>query len=147
MLDNLMTQVGVVAGMIVLMSLFVILVTIKTLIVLVPPNMAAIITGRKREVEDGGTVGYRAVMGGRTLRIPIIVQVQWLSLSTIPLDQLSAALEQNKSRPIPSGSVWTFNVSPDSAYGEGCGFSFDTFGILTMTSDFAGWRLRVVNLR
>jgi flotillin len=86
MLDSLMTQVGVVAGMIVLASLFVILVTIKTLIVLVPPNMAAIITGRKREVEDGGTVGYRAVMGGRTLRIPIIEQVQWLSLSTIPLE-------------------------------------------------------------
>ena len=59
--------------------------------------------------------------------------------------QLNAALEQSKNRAIPSGSVWTFNVSPDSAYGEGCGFSFDTFGILTTARAFKDWRVQVVN--
>jgi len=86
MLDNLMSQVGLVLGGVVLALILLVILTIKNLIVIVPPNIAAIITGRKRVAEEGGTVGYRTVMGGRTMRIPIIEQVNWLSLSTIPLE-------------------------------------------------------------
>jgi len=86
MLDNLMSQVGLVMGGVVLALILLVILTIKNLIVIVPPNIAAIITGRKRVAEEGGTVGYRTVMGGRTMRIPIIEQVNWLSLSTIPLE-------------------------------------------------------------
>ena len=86
MLDNLLSQVGLVLGGVVLALILLVILTIKNLIVIVPPNIAAIITGRKRVAEEGGTVGYRTVMGGRTMRIPIIEQVNWLSLSTIPLE-------------------------------------------------------------
>lgn len=57
-------------------------------------------------------------------------------------DRLDAAAE----RAIPDGSVWTFNVGPDSVYGAACNFDFDTFGILTVHADFKDWRLRVVNV-
>src|SRR5688572_29087807 len=60
--------------------------TITRLIVIVPPNMAAAITGRERALVDGDVVGYRTLTGGRTLRIPVIEKVQWLSLATIPLE-------------------------------------------------------------
>jgi hypothetical protein len=60
--------------------------------------------------------------------------------------ELSKVLEQAELRPIPPGSVWTFNVSPDSVYGAGCGFSFDSFGILKVARNFADWRLQVVNV-
>ena len=73
-------------GGVVLALILLVILTVKSLIVIVPPNIAAIITGRKRVSEEGGTVGYRTVMGGRTMRIPIIEQVNWLSLSTIPLE-------------------------------------------------------------
>jgi flotillin len=86
MLDNLLSQVGFVLGGVVLALIILVILTVKSLIVIVPPNIAAIITGRKRVSEEGGTVGYRTVMGGRTMRIPIIEQVNWLSLSTIPLE-------------------------------------------------------------
>ncbi|HEY5546447.1 MAG TPA: SPFH domain-containing protein, partial [Gemmatimonadaceae bacterium] len=86
MLDNLLSQVGLVLGGVVLALILLVILTVKSLIVIVPPNIAAIITGRKRVAEEGGTVGYRTVMGGRTMRIPIIEQVNWLSLSTIPLE-------------------------------------------------------------
>ena len=86
MLDNLLSQVGLVLGGVVLALILLVILTVKSLIVIVPPNIAAIITGRKRVSEEGGTVGYRTVMGGRTMRIPIIEQVNWLSLSTIPLE-------------------------------------------------------------
>jgi hypothetical protein len=59
--------------------------------------------------------------------------------------EIKKHLEQNELRPIPTGSVWTFNVAPDSAYGEGCGFTFDAFAILKPASDFKDWRLRIVN--
>jgi flotillin len=85
-LPEILNQAGVIAGIVVLALILLAVVTINRLIVIVPPNMASVITGRKRVLEDGDTVGYRTVNGGRTLRIPIIEQVQWLSLTTIPLE-------------------------------------------------------------
>ena len=60
--------------------------------------------------------------------------------------QIAKHLEHSEVRAIPTGSVWTFNVGADSAYGEGCGFAFDTFGILTTAPVFDDWRLRIVNV-
>lgn len=76
---------GVVAGVI-LLAAVVAVATVKALIVIVPPNRAAVITGRTRVVEGGQTVGYRSVSGGRTIRIPIIETVQWVSLETFPIE-------------------------------------------------------------
>lgn len=59
---------------------------------------------------------------------------------------LTKVLERAGERAIPSNSVWTFNVAPDSMYGEGCDFDFDTFGILTVAESFSQWKLAVMNL-
>ncbi len=58
-------------------------------------------------------------------------------------DLLTGRLETAAERAIPEGSVWTFNVSPDSMYGAGCGFSFGAFGELTPAETWESWRLRV----
>jgi len=63
----------------------------------------------------------------------------------LPEERLSA-LERSESRSIPDSSVWTFNVSPDSAYGAGCGFNFDSFGILKVDKEFSRWSIRTVNI-
>ena len=73
-------------GMIVLVAAIVAVLTVKSLIVIVPPNRAAVITGKNRQLGDGEVVGYRSVIGGRTLRIPIIETVQHVTLETIPLE-------------------------------------------------------------
>ncbi len=57
---------------------------------------------------------------------------------------LRRTIETGSERTLPPGSVWTFNVGPDSVYGHACDFSFDTFGVLTTATNFADWRLRVV---
>jgi len=62
------------------------IMTIKSLIIIVPPNMAAVITGRNRKLPSGETIGYRSVIGGRTLRVPIIETVQYTSLETYPIE-------------------------------------------------------------
>ncbi|MGD2122406.1 MAG: SPFH domain-containing protein [Gemmatimonadota bacterium] len=69
-----------------LVAVVVVVMTIKSLIVIVPPNMAAVLTGRKRKLLSGETVGYRSVIGGRTLRVPIIETVQYTSLETFPIE-------------------------------------------------------------
>jgi flotillin len=62
------------------------IMTIKSLIVIVPPNMAAVLTGRKRTLESGEVVGYRSVSGGRAFRVPLIETVQYTSLETFPIE-------------------------------------------------------------
>ncbi|MGD1104243.1 MAG: SPFH domain-containing protein [Terriglobia bacterium] len=54
----------------------------------VPPNAVAIFSGRKHELPDGRTVGYRMVRGGAAFRWPLLEQVDYLSLNvfTIPLE-------------------------------------------------------------
>ena len=76
----------------------------------------------------------------------------WQNGDTTPLhfadiSQLSRVLDTGRERSIPPGSVWTFNVSPDSSYGAACGFDDDVMGILRVAGPFAGWRLRVVTLK
>jgi flotillin len=53
----------------------------------VSPNQAAVISGRRRRLADGTTVGYRLVRGGATLVIPFLEKVEYLNLNvlTVPL--------------------------------------------------------------
>lgn len=63
------------------------------------------------------------------------------------LEELAGTLDTAAVRAVPPNSVWTFNVSPDSVYGEGNNYSFDAFGLLSTAKDFADWRLRVINVQ
>lgn len=72
---------GVVAVLVIVAAVL----TIKSLIVIVPPNQAAIITGR-RSTDGDAERSYRSLQGGRALRVPIIEKVDYISLSTIPLE-------------------------------------------------------------
>src|SRR5687767_15358397 len=46
----------------------------------VSPNAVAVLSGRKRKLPDGRTVGYRMVRGGAALRIPVLEKVEYLHL-------------------------------------------------------------------
>ncbi len=79
-------SIAVGSAFILFFVLVAVILTIKSLIVIVPPNMAAVLTGRNRRLPSGETVGYRSVIGGRTLRVPIIETVQYTSLETFPIE-------------------------------------------------------------
>lgn len=59
---------------------------------------------------------------------------------------LRRSLRPEETRPIPEGSVWTFNVSPDSGYGAACGYDFATVGVLSLAAEFKEWRLTVLRI-
>lgn len=60
--------------------------------------------------------------------------------------QLQQYVEISSTRNIPEGSVWTFNVSPDSVYGMGCKFNFLTYGQLSIQPEFRDWEIEVSNI-
>lgn len=77
---------GLVLGAIVAALVLVVLLMVKSLIIICPPNRVAVISGRTRQLPDGRTVGYRSIRGGRTLRVPVLEKVSWMELNTIPIE-------------------------------------------------------------
>lgn len=84
-MEDMIVAAPVVAVVLLFVAIFAV-ATVRALIVIVPPNRAAVITGRNRILPDGQAVGYRSVIGGRTLRLPIVEAVQHMNLETIPIE-------------------------------------------------------------
>ena len=57
-----------------------------------------------------------------------------------------AEMRPEETRPITEGSVWTFNVAPDSGYGVACRCDFATVGMLTLAPEFKDWRMSVLRI-
>jgi flotillin len=85
MFENLLMIAVAGAG---LLALFIAMTIISKNYIKVPPNEAAVFSGRKRKLPDGRIVGYRLVRGGAALRLPLLEKVDYLSLNviTIPLE-------------------------------------------------------------
>ena len=62
------------------------------------------------------------------------------------VDEIRRHLRPEETRSIPEGSVWTFNVAPDSAYGVACRCDFVTMGLLKLAPAFKDWRMSVVRI-
>ena len=77
---------GLILGGVLAVVILAILASIRSLIIICPPNRVAVISGRSRKLSDGRTVGYRAIRGGRTLRVPLLERVSWMELNTIPIE-------------------------------------------------------------
>lgn len=63
------------------------------------------------------------------------------------MEEIRRHLRPEQTRFIPEGSVWTFNVSPDSIYGVGCRCDFVTVGMLKMAPAFKDWRMSVIRIQ
>lgn len=61
--------------------------------------------------------------------------------------QLKGILESASKRRLSEGSVFTLNVSPDSIYGMGCDFSFDTYAELLTAKTFSDGTLTIFNIQ
>jgi flotillin len=79
-------MIGLILGGVLALVVLVIVATVRSLIIICPPNRVAVISGRSRTLSDGRAVGYRAIRGGRTLRVPLLERVAWMELNTIPIE-------------------------------------------------------------
>ena len=106
---------AVLVGFVLAAAVVLVMLIIRSLIVICPPNRVAVISGRKRTLSDGRNVGYRILKGGRTLRIPLLEKVAWMDLNTIPLD-VSVQNAYSKGA-IPLNVQGIANVKVSSAEG------------------------------
>lgn len=122
-MENLMSSLAgpLIAAGVVVAAIVALVATVKALIVIVPPNRAAVITGRSRALTDGRAVGYRTVIGGRTLRIPIIEQVAWMPLATIPIELNVQNAFSKGGIPLSVQAVGNIKVAsePESTFNNG----------------------------
>ena len=115
-------------GLVVVIVIVMLIVTVKNLIVIAPPNEAAVLTGRNRLLTDGNKVGYRSISGGRTFRVPIIERVQHMNLETIPIDVMVSNAFSKGNIPlnveaianvkIASQPEWVFNNAVERLLGK-----------------------------
>ncbi|MFB3904804.1 MAG: SPFH domain-containing protein [Acidobacteriota bacterium] len=84
-LSALLTPVVV---LFIVLAFFIVLGLFSRNYIKVPPNSAAVFSGRRRKLADGRVVGYRLIKGGAALRLPLLEKVDYLSLNvmTIPLE-------------------------------------------------------------
>ncbi|MBI5502843.1 MAG: flotillin family protein [Deltaproteobacteria bacterium] len=69
--QNPLVLVGIAAGVMVVM-LVVLAVALRRLLYVAAPNQILVLSGRPNRLPDGRVVGYRVVIGGRALRLPIV---------------------------------------------------------------------------
>ena len=111
MLDSLAgIGAGVVAGAV---SLGILSLLAKSILVICPPNQVVIFSGRKRKLADGSQVGYRVVLGGRSVRIPILERVDRMSLLSIPIDLKVANAYSKGGIPLRVHAIANVKVSSD----------------------------------
>jgi flotillin len=105
-----MEVVATLAGLIVL-AIVIVLVAIKSLIIICPPNRIAVISGRGPKGADGASAGYRVLRGGRTIRIPLLEKVDWMDLNTIAIELSVANAYSKGSIPLNVQAVGDVKIS------------------------------------
>jgi flotillin len=87
-------------------------------IIKVPPNMVAILSGRKRRVVDSQTgeerhVGYRPIRGGSAFRIPVYERVDYISLNIISIPLRIEGAYNIEGVPVSVNAVANVKVGGD----------------------------------
>jgi flotillin len=85
----------------------------------VPPSMVAIFYGRKHTIVDEkgnrATVGFRVVRGGAALRVPVLEQVEYLSLNIISIPLKISRAYTTEGVPVTVEAVANVKISGDDA--------------------------------
>jgi flotillin len=58
---------------------------ISKFLVICKPNEIVVISGRKHQLQDGTTVGYKVLHGGRGFRVPMLEEVNRMDMRLIPV--------------------------------------------------------------
>ena len=100
----------------------------------VPPSMVAIFYGRKHTIVDErgnrATVGFRVVRGGAALRVPVLEEVQYLSLNVISIPLKISRAYTKEGVPVTVEAVANVKIAGDDMSLRGAAERF-----LSMTTD------------
>ncbi|HYE72174.1 MAG TPA: flotillin family protein, partial [Blastocatellia bacterium] len=111
MLESALLPIIVVAAIVV--GFLIALTLIGKNYIKVSPNQAAVISGRKRQLGDGTTVGYRLVRGGATLVIPFLEKVEYLNLNVLPVPLTTTRAYTSQGVPVSVKAVANVKIKGD----------------------------------
>lgn len=114
-------QAALMIGGGVVVSAIVVMTIVKQLLHVCPPNRVLIFSGRNRLADDGTTVGFRTVFGGRGWRVPILEDVQEMDLTIISVPMsISGAYSEGADGalgiPLSVHAVANVKISSDLRY-------------------------------
>ena len=119
-LAPLLAQINLVQGGIATIATIVVVVVVFLLVYMVfsrytkvGPNQVLIVSGRKRKMEDGTTIGFRIVKGGGTFVRPIFEKVDILSLELLTIDVQTPEVYTSKGVPVKVDGVAQIKVKGD----------------------------------
>src|SRR5215510_5970891 len=104
---------GVGTGLAVLLVLMVIY---RYLLRICRPNEILIFSGRKHRTDDGRTVGYRVVFGGRGVRVPIVETVHQMDVSLISVPIAVQGAYSEGGIPLNVHAIANIKVSTDRRF-------------------------------
>jgi flotillin len=104
---------GISAGIAVLLVLMVIY---RYLLRICRPNEILIFSGRKHTTDDGRTVGYRVVFGGRGVRVPVVETVHRMDVSLISVPIAVQGAYSEGGIPLNVHAIANIKVSTDRRY-------------------------------
>jgi flotillin len=99
--------------LVVIIAVVIVLMMLSRNYIKVSPNQAAVISGRRRKLADGATVGYRLVRGGATLVIPFLEKVEYLNLNVIPVPLTTSRAYTAKGVPVSVKAVANVKIKGD----------------------------------
>ncbi len=108
----------IVAAVLIIVAAILLLGYASRNIIKVPPNMVAILSGRKRRVVDSQTgeqrqIGYRVIRGGSTFRIPVVERVDYISLNIISIPLRIEGAYNIEGVPVSVNAVANVKVGGD----------------------------------
>jgi flotillin len=104
---------GVAAGVAVLLVLMVIY---RYLLRICRPNEILIFSGRKHTTSDGSLVGYRVVLGGRGVRVPVVETVHRMDVSLISVPIAVQGAYSEGGIPLNVHAIANIKVSTDRRF-------------------------------
>ncbi|HEX9961148.1 MAG TPA: flotillin family protein, partial [Pyrinomonadaceae bacterium] len=99
----------------VVVSLLIAMMLLSKNYIKVSPNQAAVISGRRRKLTDGSTVGYRQVRGGATLVIPFLEKVEYLDLNVITVPLATSRAYTSQGVPVSVKAVANVKIKGDDS--------------------------------
>lgn len=112
---DLLVTVGIWAGS-VLAFLFLMLAFVKSFLIIGRPNELLVFSGRKHKAEDGNSVGWRYIAGGRSIRWPIVERVDRMDLTTMPIDIKIRGAYAKGNIPVNADAIANVKVSLTEPY-------------------------------
>ncbi len=95
------------------LTVLVLMITYRYLLRICRPNEILIFSGRKHKTNDGRTVGYRVVFGGRGVRVPVVETVERMDVSLISVPMSVQGAYSEGGIPLNMHAIANIKVSTD----------------------------------